>query len=119
MLHPIKSILFALLVVGLISSCAAPVPTATSAPEATLTPVPAPSATLPPPTTSEPTQIPDNLTYEKAVHLFDYSSDTPEVKETSVEEGDGYSVHDILYTAHDPNIGIVKGWITAYIVRPD
>jgi dienelactone hydrolase len=24
-----------------------------------------------------------------------------------------------LYTAHDPNIGIVKGWITAYLVRPD
>jgi dienelactone hydrolase len=74
---------------------------------------------LPPPTPAEPTQIPDDLTYEQAVHLFDYSPDTPEVKELSVEEGEGYSVHDILYTAHDPNIGIVKGWINAYLVRPE
>ena len=115
MSNRIKSALFVWLVLGLISGCAAPASAVTPAPEPTFTPVP---PTIVPPTSAEPTQIQDNLTYEEAVHLFDYSPDTPEVKETSVEEGDGYSVHDILYKAHDPNIGIVKGWITAYLVRP-
>jgi dienelactone hydrolase len=119
MLYIIKCTLFALLVIGLTSGCAAPAPTITLAPKPTLTSAPVPSATLPPPTPDEPTQIPDNLTYEEAVHLFDDSPDMPEMKELSVEEGEGYSVHDILYTAHDPKIGIVKGWINAYLVRPD
>src|SRR5687768_14858814 len=119
MLYIIKCTLFALLVIGLTSGCAAPAPTITLAPKPTLTSAPVPSATLPPPTPDEPTQIPDNLTYEEAVHLFAYSLDMPEMKELSVEEGEGYSVHDILYTAHDPKIGIVKGWINAYLVRPD
>ena len=107
------------LLVGLNSGCTAPAPTVAPAPNPTSTPAPLPSPTLPPPTPAEPTQIPDDLTYEQGVHLFDYLPDTPEVKKLSVEEGEGYSVHDILYTAHDPNIGIVKGWITAYLVRPD
>jgi dienelactone hydrolase len=115
MSHRIKFTLFTLLV-GLISGCAAPAPAITLAPESTLTlTLPAPA----PPTPAEATEIPDNLTYERVIHLFDYSPDTPEVKETSVEEGEGFTVHDILYTAHEPNIGIVKGWITAYLVRPN
>lgn len=105
---------YLLLLVVFLAGCAAPAATNVPASAVTDTSVPAAS-----PTPAEPTQIPDELTYEQAVHLFDYSPDTPEVKELSVEEGEGFSVHDILYTAHAPNIGIVKGWINAYLVRPD
>lgn len=99
----------------------------TTACAAPATPMPAPTQTaLPtstplPATTLTPTTIPNDLTYEQAVHLFDYSIDIPfEIKEISVtRDEDGVTVYDILYTAHNPEYGSGKGWTAAYLVRPE
>ncbi|HEY4688229.1 MAG TPA: hypothetical protein VIK33_02870 [Anaerolineae bacterium] len=60
------------------------------------------------------------MTYEQAAHLFDDPSDVPfEVRDlSSASEQEGYTIHDIIYTAHDPQYGFVKGWTPAYLVRP-
>lgn len=70
-----------------------------------------PTSTPLPATTLTPTTIPNDLTYEQAVHLFDYSIDIPfEIKEISVtRDEDGVTVYDILYTAHNPEYGSGKG----------
>jgi dienelactone hydrolase len=95
------------------TSCAAPpaVPTAT----ATALPKPTPTKTV------AVMEIDENMTYEQAVHLFDYPSDIPfEMKERSaLIEEDGVTVYDILYTAHKPEYGAGRGWTVAYLIRPD
>lgn len=101
----------AFFVVAFLASCASapPIPTATVVPTA-----------LPSPTPTETISIDDDMTYEQAVHLFDYDSTVPfEVKDVSepVEE-DGVTVSNILYTAHSPEYG-VQGQTLAYLVRPN
>ncbi len=82
------------------------------------------ATTLPIPTPTEIisiTDITENMTYEQAVHLFDYSKDVPfETKELSAPtEDNGVTVYDILYTAHNPEYGTGRGRTAAYLVRPE
>jgi len=52
--------------------------------------------------------------YEQNIHLFDYDANSPvQVTEASVEQQDGYTVHDIRYPS--PKTGDVP----AYLVVPD
>lgn len=99
----------------LITSCAvAPIAPAASQ-TATALPSPVPTETI------SVTATPEEMTYEQAVHQFDYSNDIPfEVKDFSAPtKEDGFTVLDILYTAHRPEYGSAKGWTLAYLVRPE
>ena len=62
--------------------------------------------------TATSTPIPD--IYDQGVHFFDYDAQSPvDITEMSLEQGDGYAVHDILYPS--PKTGEVP----AYLVVPE
>jgi len=68
--------------------------------------------------TAANTEIPASTSitdiYEQNIHLFDYDSELPVlISETSVQQEDGYSVHDINYPS--PKTGNVP----AYLVVPE
>ena len=92
-------------------------PMASPTGSATLPHLPTNADTIAPPTVTE---IPLTLTYEGAVHLFDYDQASPlDVQELSVKDQAGAAVHDITYAAHDPQYGFpIKGRMSAYLVTP-
>lgn len=91
------------LIVSLLASCSGNV----STPD-----VPPPSPTIGVTETPAATAIQD--VYEQNIHLFDYdSSKTVEISESSMQEGDGYTVHDISYPSPK------GGDVPAYLVVPD
>jgi uncharacterized protein len=64
--------------------------------------------------TDAPTIIPTADIYQQNIHLFDYEADSPILlTEASVQEEDGYTVHDITYPS--PKTGDVP----AYLVVPN
>ena len=64
--------------------------------------------------TEIPASTPITDIYEQNIHLFDYDSELPVlISETSVQQEDGYSVHDINYPS--PKTGNVP----AYLVVPE
>lgn len=66
------------------------------------------------------TAFPLNLSYEEAVHLYDYDSTVPvDIQEKSVTDHQSIPVHDITYAAYDPQFsGLINGRISAYLVTP-
>ena len=64
--------------------------------------------------THAPTSTPITSIYEQNVHLFDYDAESPVlITEESVQQEDGYTVHDISYPS--PKTGDVP----AYLVVPN
>jgi dipeptidyl aminopeptidase/acylaminoacyl peptidase len=64
--------------------------------------------------TNTPAASPTADTYERNIHLFDYDAGAPlEISESSIQQEDGYTVHDISYPS--PKTGDVP----AYLVVPD
>jgi hypothetical protein len=60
------------------------------------------------------TSTPISDIYEQGIHLFDYDAKSPvDVTETSVEQGNGFTVHDIHFAS--PKTGEVP----AYLIVPD
>lgn len=98
----LKKLSFSISILLLIS-CSAPVATPTAVQQ-----TPTVEITVAP----TPTPVPD--IYEQNIHLFDYeAASAVEITETSVQQEDGYTVHDISYPS--PKTGDVP----AYLVVPD
>jgi len=59
-----------------------------------------------------------NLSFEQAMHQFDYDASIPlDVKVISTKDVNGVTIQSITYTAHSPQYGI-KGRTLAYLVKP-
>lgn len=93
-----------LLWIALLTACAAP-PGTPATPEPTFPSVTPTSVTT---VTTAPTVLLD--VYEQNIHLFNYEADSPvPVTEESVQQEDGYTVHDIHYPS--PKTGDVPAYL--------